>query len=108
MIRKCLCPCEAGLVACLLTKERGRTRGKKWEELKEILCDSDAYRKSFVTLIAARNSSQGGTKNNKRDSLSARKMWGAKTCVQFGGNEANIKKNGRSNDMELQFVSSQT
>jgi len=101
--------CESGLVACLLTKGRRRTRGKKWEELKEILCDSDAYRKSFVTLIAARNSSQGGTKNNKRDSLSATKMWGAKPCVQFGGNEANIKKkNGRSNDMELQFVSSQT
>jgi hypothetical protein len=75
-----------------LTKGRGRTRGKKWEELKEILCDSDAYRKSFVTLIAARNSSRGGTKNYKRVSLSARKMWGAKTCVQFGGNEANIKK----------------
>jgi hypothetical protein len=34
------------------------------------LCVSKVHRKSFVTLMAARNLSQGGTKNNKLDLLS--------------------------------------
>jgi hypothetical protein len=41
------------------------------EEEEEGLCDSKVHRKSFVTLMAARNLSQGGTKYNKQDLLSA-------------------------------------
>lgn len=51
-------------------EERGGTHGIR-EGRRGRDCDSNAHRKSFVTVMGARNLSQGGTKNNKHDSLSA-------------------------------------